>query len=89
MKDERRKITYECPDFVIATPGRLIDHMQNTKGFSLEDIEVKTLEDLLAYETGESLEAAASYIDLGHETLDRPRIHYMAGRAFFAGDSLE
>ena len=45
LKDERRKITYECPDFVIATPGRLIDHMQNTKGFSLEDIEVLVLDE--------------------------------------------
>ena len=45
MKDERRKISYESPDLVIATPGRLIDHMHNTKGFTLEDIEVLVLDE--------------------------------------------
>ncbi len=33
------------PDVVIATPGRLIDHLQNTPGFSLDSIEVLVLDE--------------------------------------------
>jgi len=33
------------PDFIVATPGRLIDHIQNTKGFSLEDVETLVLDE--------------------------------------------
>ena len=33
------------PDFVIATPGRLIDHLMNTQGFNLEDLEVLVLDE--------------------------------------------
>lgn len=33
------------PDVVIATPGRLIDHLQNTPTFSLEDLEVLVLDE--------------------------------------------
>ena len=35
----------QAPDFIVATPGRLIDHMQNTKGFTLEDIEILVLDE--------------------------------------------
>lgn len=45
LKDERRKITYESPDLIVATPGRLIDHLQNTKGFTLEHVEVLVLDE--------------------------------------------
>ena len=33
------------PDFIVATTGRLLDHVQNTKGFSLEDVEVLVLDE--------------------------------------------
>ncbi|XP_076046841.1 dead-box helicase Rs1 [Oratosquilla oratoria] len=33
------------PDIVIATPGRLIDHLQNTPNFSLESIEILVLDE--------------------------------------------
>ena len=33
------------PDIVIATPGRLIDHIKNTPTFSLESIEVLILDE--------------------------------------------
>ena len=33
------------PDVVIATPGRLVDHIKNTPTFSLETIEVLILDE--------------------------------------------
>ena len=33
------------PDIVIATPGRLIDHLTNTPGFHLDDIEILVLDE--------------------------------------------
>ncbi|XP_002413210.3 probable ATP-dependent RNA helicase DDX27 [Ixodes scapularis] len=33
------------PDIIIATPGRLIDHLQNTPGFDLHNIEVLILDE--------------------------------------------
>lgn len=33
------------PDVVIATPGRLIDHLTNTPGFHLDDIEILVLDE--------------------------------------------
>ncbi len=33
------------PDVVVATPGRLIDHLKNTPSFSLESIEVLVLDE--------------------------------------------
>lgn len=37
------------PDIVIATPGRLIDHIKNTPGFSLDSIEVLVLDEADRY----------------------------------------
>lgn len=33
------------PDFLVATTGRLLDHIHNTKGFSLEDVEILVLDE--------------------------------------------
>jgi ATP-dependent RNA helicase DDX27 len=33
------------PDFVIATPGRFVDHLMNSKSIHLEDIEVLILDE--------------------------------------------
>ena len=33
------------PDIVVATPGRLIDHLHNTPNFSLNDIEILVLDE--------------------------------------------
>lgn len=33
------------PDIVIATPGRLIDHLKNTPSFTLDSIEVLVLDE--------------------------------------------
>lgn len=35
----------KIPDLIVATPGRLIDHLQNTKGFTLEDIDCLVLDE--------------------------------------------
>ena len=45
LKDQKRQISFDRPDLIVATPGRLIDHMKNTKGFSLEDIEILVLDE--------------------------------------------
>lgn len=45
LKDEKRSISFDSPDIIVATTGRLIDHMHNTRGFSLEDVEVLVLDE--------------------------------------------
>ena len=45
LKEERRQICQELPDLVISTTGRLIDHLQNTKGFSIDEVEVLVLDE--------------------------------------------
>jgi superfamily II DNA/RNA helicase len=30
---------------IVGTPGRLIDHIQNTKGFTLDDVETLVLDE--------------------------------------------
>lgn len=42
---EQRKDLAEDPDLIIATTGRLLDHIHNTKGFSLENVEVLVLDE--------------------------------------------
>lgn len=44
LASQKRELD-SAPDFIVATPGRLIDHLQNTKGFSLEDVEVLVLDE--------------------------------------------
>jgi ATP-dependent RNA helicase DDX27 len=43
-KDEEHKIL-SGPDFIIATPGRLVDHLKNLKYFSLQSLEVFVLDE--------------------------------------------
>ena len=44
LRQQKRDL--ECtPDFIVATTGRLLDHCHNTKGFSLEDVEVLVLDE--------------------------------------------
>ena len=45
LKDQKRQISFDSPDFIVATTGRLIDHIQNTKGFSLDDVDVLVLDE--------------------------------------------
>lgn len=45
MKDQKRQISHDSPDVIVATTGRLIDHIHNTKGFTLEDIDVLVLDE--------------------------------------------
>jgi ATP-dependent RNA helicase DDX27 len=44
MKKQERELR-EMPDIVIATPGRLLDHIQNTPSFGLGRIEVLVLDE--------------------------------------------
>jgi len=41
----QESILRKNPDIVIATPGRLLDHLQNTPSFSLTDLEVLVLDE--------------------------------------------
>ena len=44
LRQQKRDL--ECtPDFIVATTGRILDHIQNTKGFSLDDVEVLVLDE--------------------------------------------
>lgn len=45
MKDQKRQISFDSPDVIVATTGRLIDHIHNTKGFTLEDVEFLVLDE--------------------------------------------
>jgi hypothetical protein len=43
--DLQESVLRKNPDIVIATPGRLIDHLKNTPSFSLDSIEVLVLDE--------------------------------------------
>ncbi|CAG9859669.1 unnamed protein product [Phyllotreta striolata] len=41
----QENILRKCPDIVIATPGRLIDHLKSTPSFALDSVEVLILDE--------------------------------------------
>lgn len=45
LYDQKRQISFESPDVIVATTGRLLDHLKNTRGFSAEDVEVLVLDE--------------------------------------------
>ena len=44
LRQQRHELD-SAPDFIVATTGRLLDHVHNTKGFSLDDVEVLVLDE--------------------------------------------
>jgi ATP-dependent RNA helicase DDX27 len=44
MQQQRRELESQ-PDMVVATTGRLLDHIHNSKGFTLEDVEILVLDE--------------------------------------------
>lgn len=44
LQHQKRELD-NMPDMVVATSGRLLDHIHNTKGFTLEDIDVLVLDE--------------------------------------------
>ena len=44
IRQQKRDLE-SIPDFIVGTTGRLLDHVHNTKGFSLEDVEVLVLDE--------------------------------------------
>jgi spermidine synthase len=56
---------------------------------SLASIGISRASQLMEKEHPEVLRRAAEFRDLGFETLDYPRIHTMAGWAFFSGQSID
>ena len=44
MKKQEKELR-ELPDIVIATPGRLLDHIQNTPSFGLSQVEILVLDE--------------------------------------------
>ena len=44
LASQKRELD-QVPDFIVGTPGRLIDHIKNTKGFTLEEVEILVLDE--------------------------------------------
>ncbi len=44
MKDQEAALR-RGPDIIIATPGRLVDHLHNTPSFDLQSIEILVLDE--------------------------------------------
>jgi ATP-dependent RNA helicase DDX27 len=44
MMQQKRELEEE-PDLIVATTGRLLDHLHNTKGFTLEHVQVLVLDE--------------------------------------------
>ena len=42
---EQEAILRKGPDVIIATPGRLIDHLHNTPSFDIQNIEILVLDE--------------------------------------------
>lgn len=45
FKDEQLLITTNVPDIIITTPGRLVDHIQSTPGFSLSNLQYMVVDE--------------------------------------------
>jgi ATP-dependent RNA helicase DDX27 len=45
LAEQRAALLSVRPDIIIATPGRLIDHLQNTSGFALDGVDVLILDE--------------------------------------------
>ena len=44
MKDQEAELRRN-PDIIVATPGRLVDHLQNTPSFDLQNIEILVVDE--------------------------------------------
>eukprot|EP01054_Gregarina_sp_Poly1_P000682 Gregarina_sp_Poly_1__681@NODE_1162_length_4890_cov_49_798673_g797_i0_p2_GENE_NODE_1162_length_4890_cov_49_798673_g797_i0NODE_1162_length_4890_cov_49_798673_g797_i0_p2_ORF_typecomplete_len530_score98_35DEAD/PF00270_29/3_3e51DEAD/PF00270_29/21Helicase_C/PF00271_31/1_5e03Helicase_C/PF00271_31/1_7e03Helicase_C/PF00271_31/9_6e30ERCC3_RAD25_C/PF16203_5/8_7e13ResIII/PF04851_15/3_3e10SNF2_N/PF00176_23/0_0047Flavi_DEAD/PF07652_14/0_013AAA_19/PF13245_6/1_2e03AAA_19/PF13245_6/0_15CMS1/PF14617_6/8_2e03CMS1/ len=69
---EQAKALARLPHVVVATPGRLIDHLENTKGFSLSDLEFFVMDEadrLLTLDFEEELKKIIRHCPARRQTL--------------------